>query len=192
MENPIEKFKSWWETALVNTPLNQKNAVCVSTINENGFPSERFVDLKAVSDDGFTFCTYLDSQKGGDIRKNNKVSLTFWWEHVGYQVRVTGLASEIAEVEAQYYWDQRTKDAQITTSCCKQSQPLNSESDLMKQFLQTKEKFAESSVGKPDNWGGYLVTPVSIEFLTFKENRLHFRELFKNTNNVWCKTLLQP
>jgi hypothetical protein len=85
MESPMEKFTQWWEAALVQSPLNQKSAVCVSTVGQDGMPSGRFVDLKGADEDGFTFCTYLDSAKGAEIRENPNVALTIWWDPVGYQ-----------------------------------------------------------------------------------------------------------
>jgi len=192
MEHPIEQFSQWWNTALEGSPLKQKSAVCVSTINEGGFPTGRFVDLKAADESGFTFCTFLDSNKGVDIRRNPKVALTIWWEHVGYQVRVTGVASQLAEEQAVAYWNTRSVDAQITTSCFEQSQPLTNEADLLDRFEQAREQWRGKPVPKPHYWGGYKVAPVAIEFLTFKENRLHFRELFEVAGNGWKKSLLQP
>jgi pyridoxamine 5'-phosphate oxidase len=44
-ENPFEKFNELWSNALSNSPLQQKSAVCISTIDSNGYPSGRFVDL---------------------------------------------------------------------------------------------------------------------------------------------------
>ena len=192
MSDPITKFKSWWDNALLNTPLKHKNTVCVSTINADGFPSGRFVDLKAVNEDGFVFCTNLDSEKGKELRNNSKVALTFWWEHVACQVRVIGLASEISKKDADNYWQTRSRDAQITTISFKQSQGLESESELMELFLQTKAKIGENEVAKPEDWGGYNVKPISIEFLTFKYDRLHLREFYKKNENGWLKSLLQP
>ena len=58
MNNPIEKFNDLWQQALLDSPLQQKSAVCVSTINAEGFPESRFVDLKKVDEQGFVFCTY--------------------------------------------------------------------------------------------------------------------------------------
>nr|WP_314861698.1 pyridoxamine 5'-phosphate oxidase family protein [uncultured Undibacterium sp.] len=78
MENPFEKFNTWWKSALTDSPLKQKNAVCISTIDSNGYPSGRFVDLKAVNELGFTFCTYLSSAKGEHINENAKIALTLW------------------------------------------------------------------------------------------------------------------
>lgn len=192
MSNPIIKFKSCWDRAKSNSKLKYPSAVCVSTIDEHGFPSGRFVDLKSVNDSGFIFCTNLDSQKGNDIQRNPKVGLTFWWEVIGYQIRVNGLASQIPSTIAEKYWKTRSRDAQITTLSCKQSQLLLSELDLYKQFEEVKHNIGDMQIPKPENWGGFIVKPMSIEFLTFKESRLHIRELFISTGDKWEISLLQP
>ncbi|APS43776.1 hypothetical protein AVI51_11580 [Piscirickettsia salmonis] len=61
-----------------------------------------------------------------------------------------------------------------------QSQPLNDEQILIDQFHILEKKFHNEKVPRPKNWGGYQVKPTSIEFLTFKENRLHLREFFQS------------
>lgn len=192
MVDPVNKFNTLWEHALLDTPLKQKSAVCVSTINEDGFPESRFVDLKAVSESGLVFCTYLDSNKGNDIRRNPKVSLTVWWDHIGIQIRAVGVAQQISEEVASKYWQTRSRNAQLTTMSFNQSKALSSESELIAKFDQIKEEMEGNTVPKPKNWGGYTIKPLSIEFLTFKESRLHLRELYKNTDGQWNKTLLQP
>jgi pyridoxamine 5'-phosphate oxidase len=192
MENPFEKFNELWGNALLNSPLQQKSAVCISTIDSNGYPSGRFVDLKAVNDLGFTFCTYLNSAKGQHINENSKVALTLWWDHVGYQVRVLGVAQTIGEQEAVTYWKTRSKEAQLTTIAFEQSQPLANEGELKAKVEAITKQYINSDVPKPSAWGGYCIKPQSIEFLTFRESRLHLRELYTMNENVWIKSLLQP
>ncbi len=192
MNNPIEKFNDLWQQALLDSPLQQKSAVCVSTINAEGFPESRFVDLKQVDEQGFVFCTYYDSNKGQEISRNPKVSLSVWWDHIGQQVRVVGLAEQISEQAAIQFWQTRSRSAQLTTLSCEQSQPLSSESALVEQFDKTQQTFEGKEVTKPQNWGGYSIRPVSIEFLAFAESRLHIRTRFTKKNDVWTKMLLQP
>tara|TARA_Y100001960_G_C14774531_1_gene882228 strand:- start:155 stop:733 length:579 start_codon:yes stop_codon:yes gene_type:complete len=192
VNNPIEKFNDLWQQALLDSPLQQKSAVCVSTINAEGFPESRFVDLKQVDEQGFVFCTYYDSNKGQEISRNPKVSLSVWWDHIGQQVRVVGLAEQISEQAAIQFWQTRSRSAQLTTLSCEQSQPLSSESALVEQFDKTQQTFEGKEVTKPQNWGGYSIRPVSIEFLAFAESRLHIRTRFTKKNDVWTKMLLQP
>lgn len=192
MDNPIVQFGKWWEVAKKDSPLQQKSAVCVSTITQDGFPSGRFVDLKAADEKGFTFCTYLDSKKGKEIEANPKVAITIWWDHVGFQVRALGTAEALSDEEALKHWASRSRDAQITTLSCSQSKELKNEIDLQRQVESTKKEYDGNTIPKPTNWGGYIVAPNSIEFLTFKKSRLHLRELFTLADGVWSKMLLQP
>lgn len=192
MDNPISKFESWWQEALADSPLQQKSAVCVSTIDENGFPVGRFVDLKSVSDAGFVFCTYFDSAKGKHIARDPRTAMTIWWDHVGYQIRVVGSAQLISDAEADCFWQSRSRSAQLTTTAFEQSEVLDSESALSSRLEAASTQFADRPVPRPDNWGGYRLKPVSIEFLRFRESRLHLRELFEVKNNDWVKQLLQP
>lgn len=192
MDNPIEKFQQWWKQALLDSPLQQKSAICISTIDEDGFPSGRFVDLKFVDEEGFVFCTYLDSAKGKHIQLNPKAALTVWWDHVGYQVRVIGEAQVVSDVEAVDIWKTRKRSAQLITTAFQQSQPLRSQEELQTRVLDASEQFTDKEVPKPSTWGGYRIKPISIEFLTFAESRLHVRELFSRKENIWIKSLLQP
>ncbi|MGI2215019.1 pyridoxine/pyridoxamine 5'-phosphate oxidase [Shewanella oncorhynchi] len=192
MDNPISKFESWWQEALTDSPLQQKSAVCISTIDENGFPAGRFVDLKFVGESGFVFCTYFDSAKGKHIERNPKTAMTVWWDHVGYQVRVVGAAEAITFTEADRFWETRNRSAQLTTTAFEQSQPMASEIELTARQKKASTKFAGQRIPRPDNWGGYCIKPASIEFLTFRESRLHVRELFEYKDNGWIKQLLQP
>jgi pyridoxamine 5'-phosphate oxidase len=192
MDNPISKFEHWWRQALTDSPLQQKSAVCISTIDANGFPTGRFVDLKSVSDKGFVFCTFLDSDKGKQIALNAKTAMTIWWDHVGYQIRIVGTAEAITDVEADGFWQTRSRSAQLTTTAFNQSEPLLAEDHLAIRLQDASVKLAGQPIPKPTNWGGYCIHPISIEFLTFRESRLHLRELYEHKGNGWVKQLLQP
>ena len=193
MTDPIGKFKDWWKEALSDSPLKHKNAICVSTVDSNGFPNARFVDLKTVDDGGFTFCSYYDSAKGKEISQNPKIAITVWWDHVGYQIRIVGNASKIPEEEAEKHWSGRSVEAQVTTSISKQSNYLKSETDLMQAVEAKKLELAGNSIQRPANWGGYLAVPEKIEFLTFRQNRLHLREQFVRKSQNWdCLLYTSP
>lgn len=95
-EQLVSKLNQIWDEAKVNSPLNQKSAVCVSTIDSAGFPQSRFVDLKEIGPSGFTFCTSYNSEKGNHLSNNPKISLLAGWDHIGYQIRVIGSAVRIS------------------------------------------------------------------------------------------------
>ncbi|WP_432760863.1 hypothetical protein [Pseudoalteromonas phenolica] len=67
--------------------------------------------------------------------------MSVWWDHIGQQVRVVGLAEQISEQAAIQFWQTRSRSAQLTTLSCEQSQPLSSESALVEQFDKTQQTF---------------------------------------------------
>jgi len=86
-EQLVSTLSRIWEEARRNSPLSQKNAVCISTIDALGFPHSRFVDLKEINQSGLTFCTSYESQKGKHLTTNPQCSLVAWWDHLGYQIQ---------------------------------------------------------------------------------------------------------
>ncbi len=190
-EKIVAKFNQIWDSAKQGSLLSQKSAVCVSTIDEYGYPQSRFVDLKAVSETGVTFCTAYDSQKGKNLLANPKVALTAWWDHIGQQIRVVGEAKPINDDLADKYWQTRSHEAQVTSTCFKQSEPWVSETDLTAHF-EGALKQSDTTIARPGSWGGFTIAVSEIEFLEFKQNRVHTREKFIRDKDVWNMLLLQP
>ncbi|WP_448566673.1 pyridoxine/pyridoxamine 5'-phosphate oxidase [Thalassotalea ganghwensis] len=188
----VQKFHYIWQKAKLDSPLTQKSAVCISTIDEQGFPQSRFVDLKAVNEQGFIFCTAYDSAKGQQLATNPKIALTAWWDHIGEQVRVVGVASKIADNIADSYWATRNSDAQLASLSFKQSQEWHQQQSMEHYFNVQQQAQDNQPIERPATWGGYLITPITIEFLTFKESRVHTRELYRQSDQQWHKSMLQP
>ena len=187
----VNKVLNIWEQAKQDSPLAQKSAVSISTIDAEGFPQSRFVDLKAVDRSGFTFCTSYASEKGKHLSANPKLALLAWWDHINYQIRVVGNATPISEELADQYWQTRSKQAQIATTSFKQSEVWLEESSLTAHF-EAKYSTADDVVSRPASWGGYTIEAKSVEILQFKSNRVHHREYYSHQDGAWQRTLLQP
>ena len=54
------------------------NAICVSSVDDQGMPNGRFVLLKEVTEIGFLFYTNLDSTKGKELFYLKKVLSLLW------------------------------------------------------------------------------------------------------------------
>jgi pyridoxamine 5'-phosphate oxidase len=63
---------------------------------------------------------------------------------------------------------------------------------LESKFQELEEEFRNKPVPRPENWGGYYIVPVRIEFLKFKKSRFHERVLYKRKDEDWTRELLQP
>ncbi|MGF1742290.1 pyridoxamine 5'-phosphate oxidase family protein [Vibrio profundum] len=74
-EHPVTSLLSLWKKAKNTRGLNYDGAVCVSTVDRDGFPSGRFVDLKHASESGLVFCSYYDSAKGHELSLDPKIAL---------------------------------------------------------------------------------------------------------------------
>src|SRR5688572_13582363 len=88
-ENPLELFNEWFEL-VIDKNLQEPNAMCLSTVSEDGRPSSRIVLLRNCDENGFVFFTNRDSHKGAHLLKNPKAALNFFWPDLHKQVRIEG------------------------------------------------------------------------------------------------------
>ena len=170
----------------------EANAMVLSTLGQDG-PSSRTVLLKDVDQNGFTFYTNYQSDKSRQIQANPKVSLLFPWYPMERQVIVIGSASKIDKTESEKYFATRPWSSQIGALASSQSEVIESRQVLEERFKELAEKYPQGSVvPKPENWGGYLVKPSSIEFWQGRYSRLHDRLRFNLSGSNWSLERLSP
>lgn len=188
----IEHFDKWFKEELNMTKVRIPTACCLSTIGLDGFPNARFVSLKDVVENNFIVTGPLTSRKGIEINSTNKVALTFWWIETERQVRIQGNATKISEQLADKYFTERNRDSQIVSIVSEQGQEIDSIEILTKKYENIEARYSNKSLIRPENWGGYLIEPIRIEFLEFKPTRFHERMLYELTNGQWIIKQLQP
>jgi len=180
--DPIAQFQIWLKEAAANSMIVEANAMVLSTVG-SGKPTSRTVLLKDVTSSGFTFFTNYGSRKAIEISNNSAVSLLFPWYPMERQVIVLGDAVRISETESEEYFATRPWSSQIGAWASNQSEVLDSREVLEARWKDIAAKYPEgSTVPKPPHWGGFLVTPTSIEFWQGRYSRLHDRLRF--TRNV--------
>lgn len=190
--DPLGLFREWHDVARAGERLNHPGAACLSTTDSLGQPAARFVDLKEVSETGFVFCTSLESPKARDLVANSAAALTFWWDHVERQVRVTGQAERISDANADRFFHARPRAAQITSWAARQSDVLQDPRELEERFSEVERRFANGVVPRPEHWGGFCIIPARIEFLTFQSDRRHDRIVFEKVGDAWRRYRPQP
>ncbi|NCV76974.1 MAG: pyridoxamine 5'-phosphate oxidase [Actinobacteria bacterium] len=183
--DPIAQFQTWLQEAASNSMIVEANAMVLSTVG-SGKPSSRTVLLKDVTRSGFTFYTNYGSRKSQEISQNSTVSLLFPWYPMERQVIVLGEAVRISAEESDKYFATRPWSSQIGAWASSQSEVLDSREALEARWKEFATKHPEgSSVPKPPHWGGFLVTPISIEFWQGRYSRLHDRLRFtKDESNA--------
>ena len=191
VSDPFDQFKIWY-SEIEEVGYLEPNAMVLSTVDKNGFPSGRNVLLKEVREDGFVFFTNYESKKATDIENNEKVSLTFSWNELRRQVSVEGTAEKIPESESDEYWAMRPYETKIGSLVSNQSSRIPSREELDTAFEMQESKWRGSEVPRPHHWGGYKVSPNLIEFWQGRQNRLHDRIVYYLTVQGWIFTRLSP
>jgi len=190
--DPITLFSQWYAQAR-SSSIDKPNAMTLSTVSDDLTVSSRIVLLSRFSaNEGFVFHTNYLSQKGDDIKANPKVALLFWWDELGYQIRLEGKISKTDASSSDEYFNQRPRGSQIGAWASEQSQVIASQQVLKKRVEEMTEKYQSVDVPRPEHWGGYSVLPETIEFWLNRDSRLHERKRFQLSQDQWQSSYLAP
>jgi pyridoxamine 5'-phosphate oxidase len=182
--NPFVAFTQWLHQAHENPMIVEANAMVLSTLDADLAISTRTVLLKDISEGGFTFFTNYSSRKAHAMENNDQVSLLFPWYAMERQVAITGTAVKVSQKESEDYFATRPWGSQIGAWASHQSSPLASREELEQRYEGAAKKWPEgTTVPCPSHWGGYRVTPLSIEFWQGRYSRLHDRLRYERVNS---------
>jgi pyridoxamine 5'-phosphate oxidase len=172
--DPLRQFAKWFGEALVAQP-EDPNAMTLATATRDGRPSTRIVLLKGFHAGGFVFFTNYESQKGRELAENPCAALNFHWPALERQVCVTGTVEKVSREESEAYFHSRPLGSQLGAQTSVQSSVVGNRDWLEARLAAVADKFRDGEVPLPPNWGGYKLTPDSIEFWQGRPNRLHDR-----------------
>jgi len=191
-QNPINQFDKWWHEA-INSQIDEVNAMTLATASGDGMPSARIMLLKGFDKNGFVFFTNYKSYKAMHLEENPKACLVFFWKELERQVRITGLVKRVPEQESDEYFLSRPVGSQVGAWTSNQSQVIESRQWLEDRYVKLTEEFKHKELKRPAHWGGYLVTPVIIEFWQGRPSRLHDRIQYTLENDgTWTIERLSP
>jgi pyridoxamine 5'-phosphate oxidase len=191
LAEPLDRFLELFDRAK-KEEAHDPTAVALATATMHGRPSLRMVLLKEVNARGFVFFTNYQSRKAVEMEANSQAAMTFYWPAMNVQIRVEGTLDRVSAEESDAYFESRPPGHRLGTWASEQSREIESAAELARKFEEVEERFKDREIPRPAHWGGYRVTPESVEFWFGKENRMHERELYTRAGNGWTVKRLQP
>ncbi|MCD6090608.1 MAG: pyridoxamine 5'-phosphate oxidase [Bacteroidales bacterium] len=189
--DPNFQFSKWLEE-YVQMDISESVAMSFSTINKDGFPSSRMVYLRDFASNGFVFFTNFDSNKGEELRNNNKSSMLFYWPEMERQVRVWGFVEKVEEELSNTYFSNRPKGSKAGAWISQQSKEIIDRASLEKRHQEFLLKIDNKIISRPEFWGGFRLNPMMYEFWQGRQNRLHDRFLYNRKGENWEIKRLAP
>lgn len=190
--DPIEQFRKWYGLVL-ESDFFQPNTMALATADSSGKPSVRMVLLKDFDSDGFVFYTNYESDKAKELAQNPQAALTFYWDTFRRQVRIEGGISKVSAEESAAYFASRPRGSQLAAWASTQSSVIESRQVLEDQFAQLQQKYEDKEVDRPAYWGGYILSPVMLEFWQHADSRMHDRIRYRlNASGEWIMERLAP
>jgi pyridoxamine 5'-phosphate oxidase len=190
--NPFKQFQKWFDQAL-EAQLLEPNAMTLATVTEDCKPSARVVLLKHFDEQGFVFYTNYKSQKGQEVAQNPWAALVFWWAELERQVRAEGHIQKVPDSESEEYFQSRPWGSRLGSWVSQQSQVISSREVLENRLQELKVRYQDQQVPRPPHWGGYRLSPISVEFWQGRPSRLHDRLRYRRlSNDNWLIERLSP
>jgi pyridoxamine 5'-phosphate oxidase len=191
VDDPIEILGRWIEDAR-RAGVRAPAAMSLATATIEGQPSLRMVSLKRLSGEGLVFTSGLLTRKVKELIANPRVAATFYWQELGRQARIEGLAGPVAPDLAVELFAERPRSHQLQAHVSKQGEEID-DLDALRDRLETIDaELGEAPVPCPDNWGAIRIVPNRVELWEEAPDRLHERLLFEAGDGGWRRSLLAP
>jgi len=191
IQNPFDQFGLWLDDAILSR-VSEPNAMVLSTTTSDGRPSARVVLLKGFDENGFSFFTSYISRKASQLEQNPFAALVFFWPELERQIRIEGMVKKVSKQESDDYFNSRPEGSKIGAWTSPQSQTIPNRIFLESLKVDIENSLSGKTIDRPENWGGYRLTPYLIEFWQGRPNRLHDRIQYRKTENSWIIERLAP
>ncbi len=188
---PFTQFERWF-SEVIKTEKNDPTAMVLSTVDPHGHPDSRVVLLKGTKDGTYIFYTNYQSVKSMHIQNSPYVALNFYWPETARQVRIRGQVKQTSKEQSDAYFSSRPKTSQLGAIASPQSREISGRAEIEQTLNKLISEHQQQPIVRPDNWGGFAVTPDEFEFWQGRDNRLHDRIHYYHQNNKWIYRRLAP
>ena len=188
----LRQFAVWFRDA-GNACMRLPEAAALATAAANGAPSVRMVLVKSFDERGFVFYSNYDSRKGRELAENRSAALVFYWDPLGRQVRIEGPVEHAGAAESAAYARSRARGSQLSALASPQSRPIADRQALEQRVAELEQRYRDSELPPPANWGGFDSTRRRVEFWQQRDDRLHDRLRYRrDPGGGWVIDRLAP
>ena len=183
--DPVRQFASWFQQAQA-AGVRMPEAAALATASAEGSPSVRMVLVKGFDERGFTFFSNYASRKGGELAANPRAALAFYWDPLGRQVRIEGAVERTSADETADYVRSRPRGSQLGALASPQSEVIDSRETLEQRVAELEQRHEQDELPLPTSWGGYRLTPDTVELWQQRHDRLHDRLRYRRGDDGGC------
>jgi pyridoxamine 5'-phosphate oxidase len=174
LPSALDQIERWLKDAIA-AKHPEPTAMTLATIDESGDPAARVVLLKGLDARGLVFFTSYDSDKGRELAARPRAALNLFWVLLERQIRVVGSITKVSREETEAYFATRPRESQIGAWASRQSAVIAGRAELEARIAEARTRFGDGPVTCPPTWGGYRLTPDSVELWQGRPSRLHDR-----------------
>ncbi len=189
--DPIAQVSRWLADAAA-ADLREPNAMVLATVGGDGLPSARTVLLRAIDAEGLVFYTSYRGRKAAELAANPQAALLFPWVDLERQVAVRGTVAKVTAAESDAYFASRPRGSQLGAWASEQSTVVPGRAAFERRLGELDSRWHDTAVPRPDDWGGYRVSPVEVELWQGRPDRLHDRLRFRAAGPGWVVERLAP
>jgi pyridoxamine 5'-phosphate oxidase len=189
--DPLVQWQRWYREAS-EAGCTEPHAFVLSTVDEDGWPQNRYLLVRGADERGFSFFTNYDSAKSQQLTADPRAAMLFTWLQLHRQVRVVGTVERLPDDESDEYFAGRPRGSQLGAWSSPQSQVIPDRAWLEERVDQMATTFADATVPRPAFWGGWLLRPRSYEFWQGRPSRLHDRVRYDPVETGWTLSRLAP
>jgi pyridoxamine 5'-phosphate oxidase len=189
---PLPQLERWLADA-VAAEVPEANAFTLATASPDGAPNARIVLVKGIDARGIRFFTNYESAKGIELAANPRACAVFFWRELERQARLVGDVERLARAESEAYFHSRPRGSQLGAAASHQSAVVPNRETLDGALAALTTELTGVPVPLPDFWGGYRITPRSLELWQGRPNRMHDRLRYvREGSDDWRIERLSP
>lgn len=192
--DPYNKFVELYEHALRNNQ-SQPEAMVISSFDASSQEVDsRFVNLKYVIKNEWTFFSNYNSPKSTQFKSHDQISCVFYWNKIDTQIRLKAKIALANSNLSNKHFNERSKEKNALAISSIQSKKISSYQKVLSNYKDVI-KDINNIKKRPEYWGGFTFVPFYFEFWQGHESRINKRQSFipnKSNDKEWIKSILQP